>query len=260
MQLETESIVGYPVCSESVTRIAAELMAHLGESRRSCRYFSCLNPHAVEMAASDPAFHAALMESDFLTADGVGVVIVSRLSGGGIRHRVTGTDVFETLTGQMNKVGGMSCFFLGSTDETLARIRARMADDYPRVKVAGTLSPPFKPAFEPADSDAMIRQVNESGADVLWVGLTAPKQEKWLHDHRDRLQVGFAGPIGAAFDFYAGNIKRAGPALQNLGLEWLPRLLQEPRRLWRRSFVSAPAFFLRSLRYRASGSGSHGAK
>jgi N-acetylglucosaminyldiphosphoundecaprenol N-acetyl-beta-D-mannosaminyltransferase len=113
-------------------------------------------------------------------------------------------------------------------------------------------SPPFKPVFDEQDNEDMVRRVNDSGADVLWVGLTAPKQEKWVHENRHRLRVVFAGPIGAAFDFYAGNIRRAGPTLQKLGLEWLPRLVQEPKRLWRRSFVSAPSFFLRSFRHRLS--------
>lgn len=252
MQFETENIVGYRVCTEPVSSIVDQIVDDIRSRERPCRYFSCLNPHAVEMAAADPAFHTALMESDFLTADGIGVVYVSRLTGGRIAQRTTGMDLFNSLTARMNDEGGMSCYFLGSTDDTLAKIRERMSREYPRVRVAGTWSPPFKPAFDEADNGEMIRRVNESGADVLWVGMTAPKQEKWVRDNRNRLDVAFAGPIGAAFDFYVGNIKRAGPVLQNLGLEWLPRLLQEPRRLWRRSFVSAPSFFLRSIRYRFS--------
>ena len=252
MELTTESIVGYPVCTDSISGIVEQLMAQIEKRDRSCCYFSCVNPHAVEMAAQDPAFHAALMESDFLTADGIGVVYVSRLTGGRIGQRITGTDVFHSLTRAMNEKGGMSCYFLGSTDDTLAKIRERMGREYPGVRIAGTWSPPFKPVFDAQDNDEMIGRVNESNADVLWVGMTAPKQEKWVHDNRHRLKVAFAGPIGAAFDFYAGNIRRAGPTLQRLGLEWLPRLVQEPRRLWRRSFVSAPSFFLRSFRYRLS--------
>jgi N-acetylglucosaminyldiphosphoundecaprenol N-acetyl-beta-D-mannosaminyltransferase len=127
MELETESIVGYPVCTDPLTRIVERLIARVETQDRSCCYFSCLNPHAVEMAAKDPAFHAALMESDFLTADGIGVVYVSRLTGGRIGQRITGTDVFEHLTRAMHGKGNMSCYFLGSTDETLAKIRERMA-------------------------------------------------------------------------------------------------------------------------------------
>jgi N-acetylglucosaminyldiphosphoundecaprenol N-acetyl-beta-D-mannosaminyltransferase len=257
MQFETETIVGYPVCRDSVSRITGQIIDRIQNPGRPCCYFSCLNPHAVEMAAADPAFRTALLESDFLTADGIGVVYVSRLTGGKIDRRTTGMDVFVNLSRAMNDAGNMSCFFLGSTEETLRKVQDRMALEFPRVKISGTYSPPFKPEFEAPDTDEMIQRINESGADVLWVGLTAPKQEKWVHGNRNRLDAAFAGPIGAAFDFYAGNIKRAGPTLQRLGLEWLPRLVQEPRRLWRRSFISAPSFFIRSLRYRLSHPGSN---
>jgi len=224
----------------------------LDGSSYACRSFACINPHAVEIAAGDPEFRAALLAADFLTPDGIGVVYASRMLGGRIRRRVTGMDVFEGLTAAMNARGGGSCFFLGSTEETLTRIRARMEADYPSVEVVGTLSPPFRPRFTPEDDLAMIDAVNRARPDVLWVGLTAPKQEKWLAANRAELQVKFAGPIGAAFDFFVGNIRRVGPFWQDRGLEWLPRLIQEPRRLWRRSLVSAPRFFARCARYRLS--------
>jgi N-acetylglucosaminyldiphosphoundecaprenol N-acetyl-beta-D-mannosaminyltransferase len=150
----------------------------------------------------------------------------------------------------MDMAGSGRCFFLGSTDETLHKIRERVAIDYPRIEIVGTLSPPFRPEFTDEDNRVMIETINAAKPDVLWIGLTAPKQEKWIFKHRDKLEVQFAGPIGAAFDFYAGNIKRISPFWGDLGLEWLPRLLQEPRRLWRRSIVSAPRFFLRTIKYR----------
>jgi N-acetylglucosaminyldiphosphoundecaprenol N-acetyl-beta-D-mannosaminyltransferase len=123
-----------------------------------------------------------------------------------------------------------------------------MAVDYPNVRVAGTYSPPFKKTYSKEEVDAMAAAINEAAPDVLWVGMTAPKQEKWIHDQRDRLNVKFAAAIGAVFDFYTGRVKRSHPAFQRLGLEWLPRLVQEPRRLWRRMFVSAPVFLFAVLR------------
>ncbi len=249
MSLEPEDIIGYPVSKSSIDEIVAEVTGYLVSDDSRCRYFSCLNPHAVEMAAEDQWFQQALLGSDFLTPDGIGIVHASRLLRGELRRRVTGMDVFLGVTQAMQDRGG-SCFFLGSTEETLLKIRERMRVDYPDVVVAGTYSPPFKPEFSADDNQAMIDAINDSGAEVLWVGLTAPKQEKWLHQHRDSLNVRFAGPIGAAFDFYVGNIRRVGAFWGNMGLEWLPRLLQEPRRLWRRSIVSAPKFFYRTFRYR----------
>jgi N-acetylglucosaminyldiphosphoundecaprenol N-acetyl-beta-D-mannosaminyltransferase len=252
MNLESEDIIGYPVCKSPLDRIVRNVMAHIEGRELGCRFFACLNPHAAEMAAEDPVFMRALLDADFLTPDGIGVVYASRILGGDLSRRVTGTDVFLGVTSAMDAAGGGTCFFLGSTEETLRRIRERMAIDYPRVEVVGTLSPPFRPDFTDEDNRVMLDKINEAKPDVLWVGLTAPKQEKWLFAHRDALNVRFAGPIGAAFDFYAGNIKRVPAFWGNLGLEWLPRLLQEPRRLWRRSIVSAPRFFARTLRYRLS--------
>lgn len=252
LNLNFEDIVGYRVTGAPPDALVETVMQYLADDERRCRYFACLNPHAVEIAAADRDFSDALHEADFLTPDGIGVVYASRATGGGLRSRVTGMDVFEGVSRAMDCVGGRSCFFLGSTDETLQKIRDRMAGDYPDIRVAGVYSPPFRPEFTAADNDRMVEAVNASGADVLWVGLTAPKQEKWIHTHRARLRVNFAGPIGAAFDFFVGNIRRVGPLWQDLGFEWLPRLLQEPRRLWRRSLVSAPRFFYRALRYRGN--------
>ena len=99
----------------------------------------------------------------------------------------------------------------------------------------------------------MIEAVNTAKPDVLWVGMTAPKQEKWIYQNRDKLDVKFIGAIGAVFDFYAGTVKRPHPIFQKMGLEWLPRLCSEPRRLWRRNFVSNPLFMLRVIKARLKG-------
>ena len=142
----------------------------------------------------------------------------------------------------MNRHGGQSVFFLGATEVTLAQIRTKMAHDYPQIYVAGTYSPPFKATYSEEELDVMIDAINAAKPDVLWVGMTAPKQEKWIHDNLGKLDVRFAGAIGAVFDFYAGKVKRSPLLFQRLGLEWLPRLIQQPRRLWRRMFISAPIF------------------
>ncbi|MCX6545004.1 MAG: WecB/TagA/CpsF family glycosyltransferase [Acidobacteria bacterium] len=247
-----EDILGYGVDDHSVDQCADSLFAVLRSpgSPRGCVWLACLNPHSYAVARNDELFSRALQDADWLAPDGAGIVLASRLLGGGIRERVTGSDVFRELHRRMNAAGGMSVFFLGSTEETLALIRARMARDYPAVRVTGTYSPPFKPAYSPAELDAMVDAVNTTAPDVLWVGMTAPKQEKWIYENRARLNVKFAGAIGAVFEFYTGRVKRSHPAFQKLGLEWLPRLLQQPRRLWRRMFISAPVFMFAVLRAR----------
>jgi N-acetylglucosaminyldiphosphoundecaprenol N-acetyl-beta-D-mannosaminyltransferase len=122
-----------------------------------------------------------------------------------------------------------------------------MKVEFPNIEVAGTYSPPFKTEFSEADSKAMIESVNRAQPHVLWVGMTAPKQEKWVFQHRDQLQVRFIGPIGAAFDFFAGTKKRSGEWFRDRGYEWLPRLFREPKRLWHRNFVTFPIFVFRNI-------------
>ncbi|WP_413904703.1 WecB/TagA/CpsF family glycosyltransferase [Candidatus Skiveiella danica] len=210
-----------------------------------------MNPHSYAVALDDMDFASALKSADWLVPDGVGVVFASRLLGGAVKTRVTGSDVFEGLHARMNARKGMSVFFLGASEETLALIRARMAVDYPAIRVAGTYSPPFKPEYSTAELDEMITAVNAARPDVLWVGMTAPKQEKWIFQNLHRLDVKFAGAVGAVFDFYVGKVKRSHPVFQDMGLEWLPRLLRQPVRLWRRTFVSAPIFVWHVVRQAA---------
>ncbi len=129
----------------------------------------------------------------------------------------------------------------------------KMAVEYPDIEVVGTYSPPFKPEFSDEENQKMVEAINSVSPDVLWVGMTAPKQEKWIYQHRNKLNVKFIGAIGAVFDFYTGNVKRSHPFFLKIGLEWLPRLLQEPRRLWQRNFVSNPMFMMRVIRKKVWG-------
>ena len=247
-----ESILGYGVDSYSVEGCADNVFAALSgfDRPKVCAWLACLNPHSYAVALEDKAFSQALNDANWLVPDGAGVVLASRILGGGIQERVTGSDVFYGLHQRMNAAAGMSVFFLGATEETLKLIRERMARDYPNVRVAGTYSPPFKTKYSDNELNEMISAVNAAAPDVLWVGMTAPKQEKWIYENRACLNVKFAGAIGAVFDFYTGRVKRSHPVFQRLGLEWLPRLLQQPKRLWRRMFVSAPIFVLHVFKQR----------
>lgn len=119
-----------------------------------------------------------------------------------------------------------------------------MNKNFPNVNVCGTYSPPFKAEFSEQDNQAMADAINAANTNVLWVGMTAPKQEKWIYQNKDKLNVNFIGAIGAVFDFYSGSKKRAPDWVCKMGLVWLPRLLREPGRLWKRNFVSSPLFLI----------------
>jgi N-acetylglucosaminyldiphosphoundecaprenol N-acetyl-beta-D-mannosaminyltransferase len=201
--------------------------------------FACANPHSLVIARSDPEFRAALERASAVVADGVGCIWGARLAGISIGPRITGSDFFVAVMAQLNRSGGRA-FFFGSRGEVLQKLVERVRRDFPQVTVA-TLSPPF--GTWPADKNqAMSEEIRGFGPDVLWVGMTAPKQEKWVDANAARLQVPVIGSIGAVFDYYAGVTQRAPLWICNLGLEWLYRLPREPQRLWRRSFISAPLF------------------
>ena len=245
----SERILGYQVFARDSNECVREIADSILSTRRK-RWLACINPHTYATALGRRDFSSALKNADWLVPDGMGMVLASRALGGHVKDRVTGSDVFSGLHDELQSRGGASIFFLGSTEETLSGIRRKMRKDWPGLKVAGTYSPPFRASFSESEIDEMIAAVNDARPDVLWVGMTAPKQEEWLSRVIDRVDVRFAGAIGAVFDFYIGNVKRAHPITQKLGLEWLSRLVQEPRRLWHRTFVSAPVFLWHVLRTR----------
>jgi len=131
---------------------------------------------------------------------------------------------------------------LGSSENVLDLIKSRLNRDFPNIVVCGTYSPPFSDKFSEAENRAMVKAVNDASSDFLWVGMTAPKQEKWILANREALQVPFAAAIGAVFDFYAGTKQRSSDFWIKLGLEWLPRFFKEPKRLWERKLKSTPIF------------------
>lgn len=248
-EVHCENVLGYPVATACKGACIRQILQWL-ESGEKGKTLVCVNPHSLEMARTDAEFEKAIQNADLIVPDGCGIVIASKILGGRIRKRVTGSDVFWGLCSALNEMRNFRCFFLGSTEQTLSKIVDKMKTDFPHITVAGTYSPPFKTEFSDEDNCLMLASVNRAEADVLWVGMTAPKQEKWIFQNRDRIDVKFIGAIGAVFDFYVGNVKRSHPVFQKLGLEWLPRLIQEPRRLWRRNFISHPKFMLAVLIHR----------
>lgn len=244
-----QNILGYRVYSGSLKQLADTIVTHI-TNQDSPDWLACINPHSYVTALDESEFLEALLDADWLIPDGSGIVLASHLLGGSIRQRITGSDIFSALNSKANELGGFSVFFLGSTPACLDDIRVKMAQDYPQIHFAGSYSPPFKQNYDEAELEAMIAEINQGRPDILWIGMTAPKQEKWIHQNIHRLDVRFAAAIGAVFDFYTGRVKRSHPIFQRLGLEWLPRLIQEPGRLWKRMFISAPVFLWHVMRAR----------
>ena len=202
-----------------------------------------INAHSFVVARKDTAFADALLNADALLPDGISIVKACRFlrTKNAPDEKIAGADLFAYEMVRLNGKGG-TCFFLGSSPTTLALIEEKAAKIYPNIRVI-TYSPPYKPDFSSEESQAMVDAVLAADPDLLWVGMTAPKQEKWLHDHWQELDIHcHAGAIGAVFDFFAGTVERAPKKWIDLGLEWLYRLIKEPRRTWRRYLVNNPFF------------------
>lgn len=202
-----------------------------------------INAFSYDNARMDVLFSEALQKGDVLIPDGISIVKACRFLNAKSqpKERIAGWDLFVYEMEKLNRVGG-KVMFLGSSDAVLNLIRHRVAEKYPKIEV-DTYSPPYKPVFSDEENEAMISAINHSNPDLLWIGMTAPKQEKWAYTHLDRLDVHcHIGTIGAVFDFFAGTVKRAPERWQRAGLEWLYRLLSEPRRMWRRYFIGNAKF------------------
>lgn len=202
-----------------------------------------INAFSYDNARKDVLFSEALQKGDVLIPDGISIVKACRFLNAKSqpKERIAGWDLFVYEMEKLNRVGG-KVMFLGSSDAVLNLIRQRVAEKYPKIEV-DTYSPPYKPEFSDEENEAMISAINHSNPDLLWIGMTAPKQEKWAYTHLNRLDVHcHIGTIGAVFDFFAGTVKRAPERWQRAGLEWLYRLLSEPRRMWRRYFIGNAKF------------------
>ena len=199
-----------------------------------------LNAHSFNTSLDDKDFEKALQYSLVLLPDGISVVWAKRMLTGEKLQKIAGADLFFYEMKRLNLIGG-KCFFLGSTDEILTMIRKRAETEYPNVHIY-SFSPPYKKEFSAEENKIMINLINEVEPDVLFVGMTAPKQEKWAYQHFIELQVGHVCCIGAVFDFYAGTISRAPEWLIKIGFEWSYRLVKEPRRMWRRYLIGNAKF------------------
>ena len=208
--------------------------------------FACANPHSLSVAQEDTHFRNALNSTDIVVVDGIGLSVMARLARVPVGPRITGPDFFQALMRASEHSGGARVFFFGSTPQVLDRLSRRFKEEYPQLTLCGTLSPPFG-AWSAEENTAMVSKINAAKPDVLWVGMTAPKQEKWVMDHRAALSVPVTGSIGAVFDFFAGTQPRAPAWVRGLGMEWVFRLMSEPRRLWRRYLVSSMKFVLLML-------------
>ncbi|MBV6459812.1 MAG: UDP-N-acetyl-D-mannosaminuronic acid transferase [Fimbriimonadaceae bacterium] len=235
--MEHRYILGSRIDATSLDDATRQVLAwaRAGESKMVC----IANVHMVMEAYDSPSFRELLNESDLNTSDGMPLVWVMRKLGLKNQSRVAGPDLLLPLC-RAAAAEGIPVGFHGSTPETLELLQTKLRQDLPSLNIAYSVSPPFRPptAEEQAETVAAI---NRSGCGVLFVGLGCPKQEKWMAEHRGKVACPMIG-VGAAFDFIAGTVKRAPKWMQKSGLEWLFRLLSDPKRLAVRYFKHNPRY------------------
>jgi N-acetylglucosaminyldiphosphoundecaprenol N-acetyl-beta-D-mannosaminyltransferase len=211
-----------------------------GSAGRKCRQVVVTGYHGLWVAHQKPDFRAILNNADIWVPDGIAPVWIARLKGMKSVVRAPGPDIMKAYFRLADRKGFRS-FFYGDTDYTLAELRKNLEEKYPGHIVAGVYSPPFR-ELTPGEDEEIVRMINDAKPDVIWIGLGLPKQDIWIYEHKDRLNAPVAVGVGAAFSFHAGTVKRAPEWIGNAGLEWLWRLLKEPRKLWRRDLIDGPQF------------------
>ena len=194
------------------------------------------NAYSLVLMQKDTEFKDITNSASLVVADGQPLVWISKLYGEPISERVAGPDLVYEFSRRSAKKRH-KLFFLGSNSTTLKRMVENLKELFPSLQIVGVYSPPFEKQFSERENEGMVALINKVKPDVLFVGLGVPKQERWIWEHKDELQVPVSIGVGAAFDFVAGTVKRAPKWMQKCGLEWLFRLCQEPRRLWRRYLI-----------------------
>jgi exopolysaccharide biosynthesis WecB/TagA/CpsF family protein len=234
---ERTNIFGVNYCISRTEEAVHHVLSHLDDLKGQYICFS--NVHTTVMAKENPDYAQILNEAAMVFPDGAPIAKLEAKRGFEGAERVAGPDFMNNMF-RDTADGKVSHYFYGSTDETLKKLQENLKQKYPNINIKGIYSPPFRQLSDEEDEED-IKRINDSGADIVWIGLGAPKQEKWMNAHKGKLNAVMMG-VGAGFDFHAGTIQRAPIWLQKIGLEWLYRLLKDPVRLYKRYIVTNTKF------------------
>jgi N-acetylglucosaminyldiphosphoundecaprenol N-acetyl-beta-D-mannosaminyltransferase len=221
---------------KSITRLA---------STRKSSYACFANVHMLTEAYEHPDFNEIVNNADIVTPDGKPLSVLMKLQYAIDQERACGMDMFPDLLKEAQEKR-LSVFFYGSTQQVLGKIMEKAKAEYPDLIIAGTYSPPFRP-LTPEEDDQVVKMINDSGANLVFVSLGCPKQEKWMYEHKGKIKACMLG-LGQAFLTYAGLEKRLPAWAREMSLEWLYRLCLEPKRLWRRYLIGNTQFMLLAIK------------
>lgn len=238
----TTRILGVNVAITNMHDVIEYLVSQLEQLRG--KYVCLTNVHTTVMSHDDADYCKVQNEAFLALPDGRPLALIERLRGFSQADQTAGPDLMPAMW-KATESTEITHYFYGSSPETIAALEKNLRKTYPNLKIAGLESPPFRSLSEEEDQE-VINRINVSGADILWVGLGAPKQERWMYDHRDKIHALMFG-VGAGFDFHAGTVKRAPKWMREHYLEWLYRLMQDPKRLWKRYVVTNTKFIFLSV-------------
>jgi N-acetylglucosaminyldiphosphoundecaprenol N-acetyl-beta-D-mannosaminyltransferase len=241
----TVDVLGVPLALTDYERTMDWMDAAVAERRRE--YVCVAAVHTVMACAEDPELRAAVLGSSLTVPDGQPLVWAMNALGHNLPSRVYGPELMARHCERSARTGTRLFLYGGRNQGALVQLALNLRTQYPGLKIVGGYAPPFRP-LDPDEEAAVAGEINRSGADVVWVGIGVPKQEKWMAAMRPRLDAPVLVGVGAAFDFHAGLTAQAPNWIQSLGLEWLFRLATEPRRLWKRYLRYNPRFVAGFLR------------
>lgn len=236
------NVLGVGITALNLDLAVARVTEALEQKRKG--YICVTGVHGVSEAQTDPAFRTILNHAFLNTPDGMPMVWMGKIQGFDHMGRVYGPDLMLRIF-ELSQKRGFTHFFYGGGPGVAEELKQNLESRFPGIRIAGVYSPPFRPLTEVEEAD-LTRMVSQLKPDMIWVGLSTPKQEKFMASHWEHLDATLFFGVGAAFDFHAGRIRQAPRWMQRSGLEWLFRLFCEPRRLWKRYFKNNPLFILRA--------------
>jgi N-acetylglucosaminyldiphosphoundecaprenol N-acetyl-beta-D-mannosaminyltransferase len=243
LTLRYANVLGFRLIDEPADRIASVVCDRMSDGHP--RSFVFLNPHSVVCASNNVTLKASLSSGTELLCDGVGMSLAALVLNRRLIHRVWGQDFFHAVSTELSNRHRGRVFFLGGHLDSIEILVNRYRQNYPGLKDISWYVPAFTSEFSTTLVAEMAERIKAFRPDVLWIGVGSPKQELLLQQLQQFCGVPCAAAIGAVFDFYSGRISLGPKWIRDFGLLWAYRLILEPRRLWRRTFVSAPLFILR---------------
>ena len=240
MSIERANVLGVGVSAINM-KLALETLDRWIENKEQ-RYVCVTGVHGVMESQRQEELRQIHNAAGLVTPDGIPLVWLLRLEGYHFVDRVYGPDLFLAVF-EHSRERSYKHFLYGSSEQCLSRLCANLQSWFPNISIVGVHSPPYRPLTEEEDEE-IVEKINKSGAEIVWVGLSTPKQERWMSAFRPRLNAPILIGVGAAFDIHAGLVRQAPRLMQRTGFEWLFRLVVEPRRLWRRYLTNNPLFLL----------------